>query len=57
MFYKVEISAETLEDSRTILDALLAQKLVTGGQFFETPSRFLWKGETPESSWARSCRW
>ena len=45
MLYKVEISAESVDDAEVLIDALLAERLVTGGQFIETPSRFLWKGE------------
>ncbi len=42
---KVEISAENREQADLILDALLAKKLVTGGQIIQAPARFLWKGE------------
>lgn len=42
---KVEISAESREQADKILDALLAKKLVTGGQIIQAPARFLWKGE------------
>lgn len=47
-FYKVEFSAETIADARTILDALLGAQLVTGGQFIESPARFMWKGNVVE---------
>jgi uncharacterized protein involved in tolerance to divalent cations len=39
----VQISAETKEQAYAILDALLAKKLVTGGQIIVAPARFLWK--------------
>lgn len=42
---KVEISAETKQQANDILNSLLAQKLVTGGQIIEAPARFLWKNE------------
>ncbi len=45
-YYTVEISAENQEQADVILNALLAKKLVTGGQFLRSPARFLWKGET-----------
>lgn len=44
-YLKVEISAETKENADEILNALLSQKLVTGGQFIHAPARFLWKGK------------
>jgi uncharacterized protein involved in tolerance to divalent cations len=44
-YYKVEISAEAQAQADTILNSLLEKKLVTGGQFIATPSRFLWKGK------------
>lgn len=44
-YLKVEISAETQQQADDILNILLAQKLVTGGQIIEGPSRFLWKNE------------
>lgn len=44
-FYSVEISAESQDQADRILDALLAKRLVTGGQFIRTPARFLWKGD------------
>lgn len=44
-YYKVEISAENREQADTILNGLLAKKLVTGGQIIQAPTRFLWKGE------------
>jgi uncharacterized protein involved in tolerance to divalent cations len=39
----LQISAESKEQAYAILDALLAQKLVTGGQIINAPARFLWK--------------
>lgn len=44
-FYEVKISAETQAQADKILNSLLGKKLVTGGQFINTPARFLWKGE------------
>ena len=43
--YKVEISAETVEDANNILNRLLDQRLITGGQIIKSPARFLWKGD------------
>ena len=54
MFYKVEISAESVAAARVLVDALLAERLVTGGQFIETPSRFLWKGEVIDQQYVTS---
>jgi len=42
---EVKISAENTAQADVILDALLAKKLVTGGQIVVAPARFLWKGE------------
>jgi uncharacterized protein involved in tolerance to divalent cations len=42
--YKVEISAENMQQANDILDALLAKKLVTGGQIIQAQAHFLWKG-------------
>ena|ERR1700712_1003002 len=47
-YYSVEISAENQAQADTILNALLAQKLVTGGQFITTPARFLWEGKVTD---------
>jgi uncharacterized protein involved in tolerance to divalent cations len=47
-YYEVFISAETQEQADTILNSLLEKKLATGGQFLQSPARFLWKGETEE---------
>lgn len=44
-YYEVKISAENQTQADTILNSLLAKKLVTGGQFIVTPARFLWKGK------------
>lgn len=44
-YLKVEISAEDREQADQILNALLAKKLVTGGQIIQAPARFLWKGK------------
>lgn len=44
-YYEVKISAENQEQADTILNSLLAKKLVTGGQFIKSPTRFLWKGK------------
>jgi|SRR5277367_654316 len=41
---QVSISAENQEQADQILNALLAKKLVTGGQILNAPARFLWKG-------------
>lgn len=48
IYYEVKISAETQEQADTILNSLLAKKLVTGGQFIKAPARFLWKGEVQD---------
>ena len=45
MIYEVKISAENQSQADTILNSLLKQKPVTGGQFIVAPARFLWKGE------------
>jgi uncharacterized protein involved in tolerance to divalent cations len=44
-YYEVKISAEDQAQAEVILNSLLAKKLVTGGQFLNTPARFLWEGE------------
>jgi uncharacterized protein involved in tolerance to divalent cations len=44
-YYEIKISAENQEEADTILNSLLENKLVTGGQFIVAPARFLWKGE------------
>ncbi len=44
-YYEVKISAEDRAQAETILNSLLEKRLVTGGQFFHAPARFLWKGE------------
>jgi uncharacterized protein involved in tolerance to divalent cations len=43
-YYEVFISSENQEQADAILNSLLEKKLVTGGQFINTPARFLWKG-------------
>lgn len=50
-YYEVKISAESQEQADTILNSLLEKKLVTGGQFFAAPARFLWKGEVVDMSY------
>jgi len=45
MNYELKISAENQEQADTIINSLLAKKLVTGGQFMTAPARFLWKGK------------
>jgi uncharacterized protein involved in tolerance to divalent cations len=50
-YYETYISAETQEQADTILDKLLAMRLVTGGQFLQSPARFLWKGEVVNMSY------
>lgn len=42
------ISAETREDAKTILDALLKEKVVLGGPVLQGPASFWWKGEVVE---------
>ena len=42
---KLEVSAETKEQADDILNALLNQRLITGGQIINAPARFLWKGK------------
>lgn len=48
IYYEVLISAETQEQADTILNSLLEKRLATGGQFLQSPARFLWKGEVEE---------
>jgi len=48
LYYEVKISAENQEQADTILNSLLEKKLVTGGQFINTPARFLWKGKVQD---------
>lgn len=48
---KLEVSAENQEQADAILNALLDKRLVTGGQFIETPARFRWKGEIVDMSY------
>lgn len=49
--YEVFISAETQEQASAILDALIAKKLATGGQFIAAPARFLWKGAVVDTDY------
>jgi len=44
-YYTVEVSAENRDQADLIVNALIERKLTTGGQFIETPARFLWNGE------------
>ena len=44
-YYEVFISAENQEQADMILISLLEKKIVTGGQFINTPARFWWKGK------------
>jgi len=44
-YYEVFISAENQEQADMILNSLLEKKIVTGGQFINTPARFWWKGK------------
>lgn len=45
LYYEVKISAENQKQADIILNSLLEKKLVTGGQLFKAPARFLWKGK------------
>jgi hypothetical protein len=40
-YYEIKISAENQEQADKILNSLLEQKLVTGGQFIVALARFL----------------
>ncbi|MBI1309436.1 MAG: divalent cation tolerance protein CutA [Proteobacteria bacterium] len=44
-YLHVFISAETPQQAATIMDALLAKKLVFGGPTWQGPAKFWWKGE------------
>ncbi len=44
-YFEVYISAENKKQADQILNSLLRQKLVTGGQMISSPARFLWKGK------------
>jgi uncharacterized protein involved in tolerance to divalent cations len=44
-YLQVYISAENNNQADMILNSLLNKKLVTGGQFLQSPARFLWKGK------------
>jgi uncharacterized protein involved in tolerance to divalent cations len=50
--YQVFISAENKEQASTILDALLAKKLILGGPILEGPAKFWWKGKIVEMNYA-----
>jgi uncharacterized protein involved in tolerance to divalent cations len=50
-YLKVEISAETKQQADDILNSLLAQKLVMGGQVIESHARFLWKNEVVDMNY------
>ena len=50
-YYEVKISAENQDQADTILNSLLEKKLATGGQFFTSPSRILWKGKIEEMNY------
>lgn len=47
-YLQVSISAENKDQADQILNALLKNKLVTGGQLIDAPARFLWKGKITE---------
>jgi uncharacterized protein involved in tolerance to divalent cations len=47
-YFQAQISAETKDQADQILNALLKEKLVTGGQIINAPARFLWKGEVAD---------
>ena len=49
--YEVYISAETKQQANKILDSLINKNLATGGQFLESPAKFLWKGEVTEMNY------
>jgi uncharacterized protein involved in tolerance to divalent cations len=49
--YEVFISAENRQQANKILDSLISKKLATGGQFFEAPAKFLWKGKVTEMNY------
>lgn len=44
-YLQVTISAEDKNQANKILNNLLENKLITGGQIVNAPARFLWKGE------------
>lgn len=56
-YYKVEVSADTKKQADDILNALLAKKLVTGGQIINAPARFWWKGEISDIDYCMSWSW
>jgi uncharacterized protein involved in tolerance to divalent cations len=50
-YLQVTISAENHEQADRILEVLLGQKLVTGGQIITAPARFLWKGDITDTNY------
>ena len=52
MYLQVLISAENKGEASTILDALLAKKLILGGPILEGPAKFWWKGEIVSMNYA-----
>lgn len=44
-YYQVWCSAETLEQAKDVLHALIKSKLIVGGTILNGPSSFWWKGE------------
>ncbi|MBI4134826.1 MAG: divalent cation tolerance protein CutA [Candidatus Sungbacteria bacterium] len=44
-YFQVLISSENKKQADTILDALLAKKLILGGSTLEGPAKFWWKAE------------
>jgi uncharacterized protein involved in tolerance to divalent cations len=50
-YYQVLISAENKEQATTILDALLAKKLILGGPIIEGPAKFWWKEKIVEMNY------
>jgi len=50
-YLEVKISAVNHDQADTILNSLLAKKLVTGGQFIDAPARFLWKGNIQDMAY------
>ena len=51
IYYEVKISAENQEQASTIMNSLLAKKLITGGQFVKASARFLWKGKVHDMAY------
>lgn len=44
-YYQVWFSAETEDQAKNILNALVKLKLIVGGTILSGPSRFWWKGK------------